>query len=242
MADTTLIAPIKFEFEEDFIKAEVYSQFGFQTRTVNAPLGTHKFRETLEALPFAYYLDNRQLDGSHVSLKEIKFIYESKSRKELSIVDNYETRSFYSLGTLEIAAPSVLLKFSIGDPEDSENKFVITSYAITIPSEEVTSFVFPFWKELIKEWDRQLKREAQQLSLFDLESEVRDVSPVEIPKLGIDEVDFSDYEFNLEDIKGKNGKLLTGSALQQVKLKLVNNGKAKYIGLENVIANPSEEE
>jgi hypothetical protein len=231
----SLIAPFKLSFKGAFVKAEVFTKYGWQARTVNAPLSSHRFREIMDALPFAYYLDNRQLDGSHVSLKEIQFNYEAKTKKQLGDVDVYESAPRYDKGALEIVVSSVSIKYSIGDEDDPENQFAIRSYNISIPFEDVSDYIYSYWEDLIKEWDEQLLKEVNQLSLFDVNSQAKDQireadDVVAIRKFSLDEVNLEDYEFKTEDLQGKSGKLLTGDALRQRQLKLINNGQAKFIG------------
>jgi hypothetical protein len=237
MTANSLIAPSKLSFNGAFVKAEVFTKFGWQARTVNAPLSSYRFREIMDALPFAYYLDNRQLDDSYIALKEIQFNYEAKTKKQLGDVDVYESASRYDKGSLEIVVSSVSLKYSIGDEDDPGSQFAISSYNISISFEDVSDYIYSYWEDLIKEWDEQLLKETNQLSLFDVGSQakdqIREAETTEVDairKLSLDEVNLEDYEFKTEDLQSKSGKLLTGDALRQRQLKLINNGQAKFIG------------
>jgi hypothetical protein len=221
-----LIAPSKLSPKGDYLYLEAYTTSGAQARTINRPLIWHKSQELLRSIIFAYGIDDRYWDASHVRVKEISLKYQ----KNVKAVFDTEARAdltLYQGSMFDVAVDKVTLKVHLGNPdEDDSFGFELT---LALPWSDFEAILPDLWQGCVKEWDKQLRVEfeAIQLSLLGQAPKtpnLKAISPVEQDG----PIDIAAYSFPEDELMGRRG-LLTGSALDARKLKLIREGIATPI-------------
>jgi hypothetical protein len=225
-----LIAPSKLSPKGDYLYLEAHTTSGTQARTINRPLIWHKSQELLRSIIFAYGIDDRYWDASHVEIKEISIKYQ-KNVKSSFDTEARANLTLYQDSMFDVAVEAVNLKVYIGSTtEDGEGEHTFGfGVTLTLPWSDFEAILPDLWQGCVKEWDKQLlvEFEAIQLSLIDQLPKISNQKVLGISKQD-GPIDIAAYSFPEDELMGRRG-LLTGSALEQRKLKLVREGIATPI-------------
>jgi hypothetical protein len=220
-----LIAPSKLSPKGDYLYLEAHTTSGPQARTINRPLIWHKSLELLKTIPFQYGIDDRYWDASHVEIKEISLKYQ-KNVKSSFDTEARADLTLYQGSMFDVAVEKVTLKVHLGNSKDAEDNFGVT---LALPWSDFYAILPDLWEGCVEEWDKQLRVEfeAIQLSLLEQPSKTPNLKA-----LGISEqdgpIDIAAYRYPEDQLMGRRG-LLTGSALDARKLKLIRDGIATPI-------------
>lgn len=230
-----LIAPSKISPKGNYLYLEAYTTSGPQARTINRPLIWHKNQELLRVIPFAYGIDNRYWDGSHVEIKEVSLKYQKHIKSSFDTEARADL-TLYQGSMFDVAVEKVTLKVHLGNPdEDAEDSFGF-GVSLALPWSDFESILPDLWQGCVEEWDKQLKVEfeAIQLSLLDqAKSEADGYNQIRMKSLkALKEatedplpIDIAAYRYPEDQLMGRRG-LLTGSALEARKIKLIRDGIA----------------
>lgn len=225
----TLIAPSKIFPKGDYLYLEAFTTSGPQARTINQPIIWPKSCELIETIPFAYGIDNRYFDGSHVHIKEIslKYFKNIKSSFDTSQRDSLTT---YQGSMFDVAVEQVTLKVNLGS-DDPESDDISYGISLGLPWSDFETILPDLWAGCVDEWDRQLKveYEAVQLSLLEDQFKSDEQRHLKLEKLLLGPesgpIDIAAYSYPPDQLNGKRGPL-TGSALEARKLRLIRDNIA----------------
>lgn len=227
-----LIAPSKISPKGDYLYVECFTTTGHQARTINQPIIWSKSWDLLATIPFAYGIDNRYFDGSHVHIKEIsvKYFKNIKSSFDTSMRDSLTT---YQGSMFDVAVEQVTIKVNLGS-DDPESDDISYGVSLGLPWSDFETILPDLWKGCIDEWDKQLKVEYQTIQL-DIMDQFKDKSLTLIDQVYSVELrvanqdgepmDIAAYSYPSDQLEGKRGPL-TGSALDARKLSLIRKGIA----------------
>ena len=223
-----LIAPSKISPKGDYLYLEAHTTSGPQARTINRPLVWHKSQELLRTIPFQYGIDDRYWDSSAVEIKEISLKYQ-KNVKSSFETEARANLTLYQGSMFDVAVDKVTLKVHLGDPDDEEDSFGF-GLTLALSWSDFEAILPDLWQGCVGEWDKQLRVEfeAIQLSLIEQTPKtpnLKTLSPVEQDG----PIDIAAYRYPEDQLMGRRG-LLTGSALEARKLKLVREGIAEPLG------------
>lgn len=230
----TLIAPSKISPNGDYLYVECFTTTGPQARTINQPIVWPKSCDLIETIPFAYGIDNRYFDGSHVHIKEISLKY-FKNIKSSFDTDLRESLTVYQGSMFDVAVEKVTLKVHLGSDDPDSDKFGF-GISLGLPWDNFQAILPDLWKGCVDEWDKQLVREyeVKQLSMFEdgsvdqLKAAVkfeRDRRGLSIVAEGTAPLDVAAYYYPPDQLNGVRGPL-SGNALKERKLKLIRKGIA----------------
>jgi hypothetical protein len=226
-----LIAPSKISPKGDYLYVECFTTTGNQARTINQPIIWPKSWGLLATIPFAYGIDNRYFDGSHVHIKEISLKY-FKHVKSNFDNGSRESLTTYQGSMFDVAVEQVTLKVNLGS-DDPESDDISYGISLGLPWSDFETILPDLWKGCVDEWDKQLVREyeVKQLSMFEdgsadqLKMAVkfeRDRRGLEIAAEGTAPIDIAAYSYPEDQLVGRRGPL-TGSTLDARKLKLIRD-------------------
>jgi hypothetical protein len=227
-----LIAPSKISPKGDYLYVECFTTTGNQARTINQPIIWNKSCSLLETIPFAYGIDNRYFDGSHVHIKEISLKY-FKNVKSNFDNGSRESLTTYQGSMFDVAVEQVTLKVNLGN-DDPESDDISYGISLGLPWSDFETILPNLWKGCVDEWDRQLKEDYQAIQL-NLMDQLKDkglalmdsVKSVELKIVGQDDgpIDIAAYSYPEDQLIGRRGPL-TGSALDAKKVSLIRKGIA----------------
>ena len=219
-----LIAPSKLSPKGDYLYLEAHTTSGPQARTINRPLVWPKSQELLRSIPFQYGIDDRYWDSSAVEIKEVSLKYQ-KNVKSSFDTEARADLTLYQGSMFDVAVDKVTLKVHLGDPDDEEDSFGF-GLTLALSWSDFEAILPDLWAGCVDEWDKQLRVEFEAIQLSLLEQapktpNLKAISPVEQDG----PIDIAAYSFPEDQLMGRRG-LLTGSALEARKLKLVREGIA----------------